>query len=126
MRRSEPLLRPVLVALLLAATLAGCGGSKDQSSQPNDSPIPSATADLPKRSVPRPPSAFHGQDRANYLNSRSYCRATGVRSVGESYEAEGPGRVAAAQAYAGQRFTPAYRQAAYEGCLAGFDRPRAR
>jgi hypothetical protein len=114
------------VALLgvtfVVALLGGCGDSDNPSQPVDDTPIPSATADLPKRTVPRPASAFHGQDRLNYVNSKRDCRATGVRSIGETYEAEGPGRVLAARAYAGNRFTPAYRQAAYEGCLAGFRR----
>jgi hypothetical protein len=110
-----------LLALGWVLTLAGGCDDSNQRSQPSDdTPIPSATADLPKRTVPRPASAFHGQDRVNYINSKRDCRATGVSSIGETYEAEGPGRILAARAYAGNRFTPPDRQAAYEGCLAGF------
>jgi hypothetical protein len=113
-------LTAVLAASCAIALLAGCGDSNDRSQPADDTPIPSATADLPNRTVPRPASAFRGQDRVNYINSKRDCRATGVRSIGETYETEGPGRIRAARAYAGNRFTPAYRQAAYEGCLAGF------
>jgi hypothetical protein len=111
------------VALLAALALGACGGggkaSSPDSASDQSSPITPATAGLPSRTTPRPVTAFRGPDRVNYLNARKFCRRFDARSLGQDYEAEGPGRVNAAKAYAANNFSPQQRPAAYEGCLAG-------
>ena len=128
MRLSAQIRRCVAAALVIGALFAGgCGAAQESTAGAPAEEVVTTSESSTEEAVEHPqPEAnedraggFSGQDARNYESAKEVCggfpRSQVAKEVGLDPHAD-PGDIA--QAYS-RTYRPAFRQAVFEGCLAG-------
>jgi hypothetical protein len=104
--------------LILSVPLCACGEGRSTSARSTPAATQVETTNPPGH------AKFQGQDRDNYDNAKVSCGAFPARQVARELGVRGTNPVTIATAFA-NGFREAFRQAAFEGCLAGLRGARA-
>jgi len=121
-KRSPTAVYVLVPALAIASVaLTACGGDKNRSDQTTTPTTPTGTQTTQQNPAPKTGAAkFSGRARKTYFRAPRRCAASSPSRVARRYGAISSDPVDAAVAYSERVYRARFREAALEGCLAGF------